>query len=177
VISESELRQRMLPVRLFLVDNDAVLTDGRIVFGDYGDELKCFDVQDGHGLVMARRAGLLTVMLSGKKSRVNLRRAKELQMVKVYQNALDKLKVFEKILKRFRLKPEETLYIGDDLVDLPVLRRAGVAVAVENAVPEVKEAAHYVTRRSGGRGAVREVIDLLLKSQGKWAAVTERYFR
>jgi len=127
--------------------------------------------------VLLRRAGLVSVIVSGKKSRINHRRAKEIRVTKIYQNAFDKLKVFEKVLKKFKVKPEEVCCIGDDLIDLPILKRAGFAVAVSNAVPEVKEAAHYVTERSGGRGAVREVVDMILKSQGKWAAATERYFR
>ena len=171
------LKQRLLKVKLVLIDNDAVLTDGRIVYGDYGDELKFFDVQDGFGLGLLCDAGFPVIVVSGKKSRINNRRAKELRVTKLYQKVTDKLKIFEKVIKKYKISPEETLYIGDDLIDLPVLRRAGFAAAVANAVPEVREAAHYVTERSGGRGAVREVIDLLLKTQGKWIAVTEKYFR
>lgn len=171
------LEERIRPVKLVIVDNDGVMTDGRIVLGDYGDELKFFDVQDGFGMVMLRRAGFNTVIISGKKSRVNDRRAKELLVDKLYQNAFDKLEIYEKVIRRFKVKPEEVCYIGDDLIDLPVLKRVGFAVAVRNARPEVKEAAHYVTEVPGGRGAVREVTDLLLKGQGKWTEATRRYFR
>ncbi len=171
------LHQKLEKIKLFVVDNDGVLTDGRIVYGDHGDELKFFDVQDGFGLTLLQRAGFPVVILSGKKSRINNRRAIELGIDKLYQKAIDKLKVFEKIVKKYKVDPEQVLYIGDDLIDLPVLKRAGFAAAVANAVPEVKSAAHYVTERSGGRGAVREVIDLLLKAQKKWDAVTHRYFR
>ena len=160
-----------------MFDNDGVLTDGRIVYGDYGDELKFFDVQDGFGMVLLRRAGLKTAILSAKKSRINPRRAKELGVDKIYQNAFDKLKVFEKALKTFKLRTEEVCYIGDDLIDLPVLKRVGLAVAPANAVEDVKKAVHHCTERSGGRGAVREVTDLILKGQGRWAEVTEKYFR
>lgn len=173
---EESLQKRLLRIRLLLVDNDAVLTDGRIVFGDYGDELKFFDVQDGHGLVMMRRAGVPVVVLSGRKSRVNDRRAKDVQVTKIYQDVKDKAKVYQKILKKFKLAQDDVCYIGDDLVDIPVLKRCGFAVAVANAVPEVKSVAHYVTERSGGRGAVREVCDLLLKAQGKWAQATAKYY-
>ncbi len=171
------LRERLQKIKVVLIDNDGVLTDGRIVYGDYGDELKFFDVQDGFGMTLLRRAGFKTIIISGKKSRINHRRAKELQVDAIYQKALDKLKVYEKILKKYKIAAEETLYIGDDLIDLPVMRRAGFAAAVANAVPDVKETAHYVTERSGGRGAVREVIDMLLRAQGKWEEVTQRYFR
>lgn len=172
-----DLKERIRKIRLLLVDNDGVLTDGRIVFGEGGHELKFFDVQDGFGLVMLHRAGFLTAIISAKKSGLNRRRAKEVQATRIYQNAFDKLGVYEKILKEFKLGPEEVCYVGDDLIDLPVMTRAGFAVAVCNAVPEVKAAAHYVTERHGGRGAVREVADLLLKTQGRWAEVTQRYFR
>ncbi|HTL70297.1 MAG TPA: HAD hydrolase family protein [Candidatus Eisenbacteria bacterium] len=177
ILSPEELKQRFLKIRLFLADNDAVLTDGRIVFGDYGDELKFFDVQDGHGLGMLRRAGFITVIVSGRKCKVNGRRAADMNIVKLYQNCHDKLKAFEKIQKKFKVSPEEVCYVGDDLIDIPILRRAGVAVAVRNAVPEAKEAAHYVTERSGGRGAVREVCDMLLKAQGRWDEAVKRYYR
>ena len=172
-----DVRGRIKNIKLVIVDNDGVMTDGRIVYGDHGDELKFFDVRDGFGLVLLRRAGYKTVMVSAKKSPLNKRRAKEVQLCGLYQKATDKLKVFEKILKKFKLKPEEVCYVGDDLIDLPPMRRAGFAVAVANAVPEVLEAAHYTTERPGGRGAVREVGDLLLKTQGQWTEVTQRYFR
>ena len=171
------LKEKLLKIKVVLIDNDGVLTDGRIVYGDYGDELKFFDVQDGFGVTLLRRAGFPVVIVSGKKSRINNRRAKELAVDKLFQKATDKLKTFEGILKKYKISAAETLYIGDDLIDLPVIRRAGFAAAVANAVPEAKEAAHYVTERVGGRGAVREVIDLLLKTQGKWEEVTQRYFR
>jgi 3-deoxy-D-manno-octulosonate 8-phosphate phosphatase (KDO 8-P phosphatase) len=173
----AEAAERAARVRLFVTDNDAVLTDGRIVLGDYGDELKFFDVQDGHGLSLLRRAGIPVVMVSGRKCKVNVRRAKEVGIAKVFQNVGDKLKVFEKALKKFRVTADQACYVGDDLPDVPALRRAGFAVAVSNAVPEVKGCAHYVTERSGGRGAVRETADLILKAQGKWQELTAEYFR
>ena len=184
MLSEA-LKERIRKIKLLLVDVDAVLTDGRIVYGDYGDELKFFDVQDGHGLSMLRRAGIRFVLLSGRKSKINVRRAKELGASGLHQlpkgplgrSMHDKLKVYALALKKYRVLPEEICYVGDDLIDLPVLVRVGFAVAVANAVPEVRERAHYVTAKSGGRGAVREVTDLLLKEQGKWAEAVERYYR
>ena len=170
------LSERIRKIKLVMIDNDGVLTDGRIVLGDYGDELKFFDVQDGLGLVLLRRAGLPTVIVSGKKSRINPRRAKDTRVTKLFQNVPDKLKLFEKMLKKFKAVPEEVCYIGDDLLDLPPMVRSGLAVAVSNAVPEVKEKAHYVTQKGGGRGGVREVVDMLLKGQGKWDKATEKYF-
>ncbi len=171
------LKDRAAKVKLVILDVDGVLTDGRIVLGCFGDELKFFDIQDGHGMVMLHRAGFKTVLITGRKSRINLKRAKEMKVGKVYQNAHDKLKIFEKTLKKFHVSAEEICCVGDDLIDLPVLRRAGFSVAVKNAVEEVRQAAHYVTEREGGRGAVREITDLLLKAQGLWTEATERYFR
>ena len=172
-----DIKDRIFKVKLLILDIDGVLTDGRIIYGDCGDELKFFDVQDGFGLVMLRRTGIPSVVISAKKSRVNQRRAKELRILKLYQNVRDKLKVFEKVVKKMKLKHEEVCFIGDDLMDLPVLSRVGFAVAVANAVEDVKEAVHYVTQKMGGRGAVREVVDLILKTQAKWPGVTERYFQ
>ncbi len=174
---EAELQPKLAKIRLFITDIDGVLTDGRIIFGNYGDELKFFDVHDGFGLVMLRRAGFKTIIITAKKSRINSKRAKEVQAVKLYQGAKDKLKIYEKALKRFHVEPQEVCFIGDDLIDIPVLKRVGFSVAVKNAVSEVKEIAHYVTEKNGGRGAVREVADMILRAQGKWADATVNYFR
>lgn len=172
----SELKEKLKKIKVLLLDVDGVLTDGRIVYGNYGDELKFFDVQDGFGLVLLHQAGLKAVIVSAKKSKVNLRRAKEIRIAKVYQNVRDKLKVLQKVERKWGVDREEICFIGDDLMDLPLLSRVGFAAAVRNAVPDVKEKAHYVTERFGGRGAVREVADLILKAQGKWEQVTQNYF-
>jgi len=174
-ILSQELKQRIQKVRVFIVDIDGVLTDGRLIFGNYGDELKFFDVQDGLGMVLLKSSGMKTVMLTSRKSKINQKRAKELGVDKLYQEAGDKLKVYEKILKRFKVAADQTCYVGDDLIDLPVLSRVGFAAAVDNAVPEVKQRSHYVSSRAGGRGAVREIADLVLKAQDKWESATERY--
>src|SRR3989338_1437842 len=174
---EIDIQSKLANIRLFIADIDGVLTDGRIIFGNYGDELKFFDVHDGLGLVMLRRAGFKTIIITAKKSRINVKRAKEVQAVKLYQGAKDKLKVFEKVLKTFHVDPPQVCFIGDDLMDIPVLKRVGFAVAVQNAVQEVKETAHYVTQKNGGRGAVREVVDMILRAEDKWAEATVNYFR
>jgi len=171
------LRDRLLKIKLMMVDIDGVLTDGRIILGNYGDELKFFDVQDGLGLVLLRQAGIQTLIVTAKKSKVNERRAKDLKVVKLYQGVDDKLKLYEKVLRKMKMKPEEVCFVGDDLIDIPVMKRVGVAVAVQNAVEETKDAAHYVTQRQGGRGAVREIADMILRFQNKWESVTEAYFR
>jgi 3-deoxy-D-manno-octulosonate 8-phosphate phosphatase (KDO 8-P phosphatase) len=176
-MTAEEIKEKALKIKLLIVDVDGVLTDGRIVHGNYGDELKFFDVQDGLGLALLSRAGFKTVVITAKKSPINHRRAKEIRITKLYQNVDDKLKVYEKLLRKFKLQHEEVCYVADDLVDLPVFTRVGLAVAVKNAVEEVKARAHYLTAKGGGRGAVREVTDMLLKHQNKWNEVTEKYFR
>lgn len=175
--ADAAVLERAKKIKAIFFDIDGVLTDGRIVLGNYGDELKFFDIQDGHGIAMLGRAGIKTALITGRKSRINTRRAKELKINKVYQNATDKLKVFEKVSRKFKITHEEVCYIGDDLIDIPCLTRAGLSVAVKTAVPEAREKAHYITEHEGGRGAAREVIDLILKAQGKWEEVTRRYYR
>lgn len=176
-MAEEDFKQRLARVKLLLVDVDGVLTDGRIIYGDHGDELKFFNVQDGFGLVLLQRAGIPSIIITSKKSRINQRRAKELKITKIFQNVKSKLDVYEKLIKKMKLEDSEVCYIADDLIDIPILRRVGAAAAVQNAVEDVKGICHYVTKRNGGHGAVREVIDMLLKSQGKWNTITEGYFK
>jgi 3-deoxy-D-manno-octulosonate 8-phosphate phosphatase (KDO 8-P phosphatase) len=170
-----EVWQRASRVTLLVLDVDGVLTDGRIVYTDYGDELKFFDVKDGAGLVFWHRMGLKSTIITARKSRLLARRAKELRVDFLAQGQLLKLPVYERLIRKWRLSPEQVCAIGDDLMELPLLRRAGLAVAVPGAVPEVKQASHYVTGTPGGRGAVREVVDLILKAKGLWEQVMQRY--
>ena len=171
----SELTQRASQVSVLLVDVDGVLTDGRIVFAEYGDELKFFDVQDGAGLVFWNRVGLRSAIITARQSRLVTRRAKELRVDYLAQKCLLKLPVYERMLKHFRVTDAQVCAVADDLMELPILRRVGLAVAVPNAVEEVKRVAHYVTKRSGGHGAVREVVELILKAKGLWGQVMQRY--
>ncbi|MFH0763443.1 MAG: HAD-IIIA family hydrolase [Candidatus Omnitrophota bacterium] len=164
-------------VKLVILDIDGVMTDGRIVYSIYGDELKFFDVQDGFGITLLNRAGIKTVIITAKKSRIVKLRARDMKVAGVYQGNIDKLIAFNKILKRFRVKPEEICFIGDDIIDISVLKRVGFAVAVPNAVGEVKAASHYTTSKMGGRGAVREICDLILKSQDKWDLAASKYLK
>jgi 3-deoxy-D-manno-octulosonate 8-phosphate phosphatase (KDO 8-P phosphatase) len=175
-MNAKDVEDRIKQVKLLILDVDGVLTDGHIAYGDYGDELKYYDVLDGFGIQLLRKGGIASVIITAKKSKINVRRARDLQIAHVYQDAQDKLLVFAGVLKKMGLAPDEVCCIGDDLVDIPVMSRAGFAVAVQNAVPDVKRIAHYVTARNGGRGAVREVADKILKTQGKWGVVTEKYF-
>ena len=170
-----ELAQRAARVSLLVLDVDGVLTDGRIILADYGDELKFFDVQDGAGVVFWHRAGLKSAIITSRTSKLVKRRAKEMRVDVLVQGALLKLPAYQQMLKRLRVSDEQICAIADDLMELPILRRVGLAVAVPNAVEEVKRASHYVTQRPGGRGAVREVIDLILKAKGLWDQVLQRY--
>ena len=175
VMMESEMEKRLQKVTLVAMDVDGVLTDGRIVFGTQGMEFKFFNVRDGHGIVLLHRAGIRTVFITGRQSELVERRAKELGVSMVYQDIRDKLDTYNH-LKTTTDTPDDCIaYIGDDLVDLPIMSRVGVAVAVADAHPEVKRVAHFVTEACGGKGAVREFIERLLISQGKWKEVTGRY--
>jgi len=169
------LEDRAKKIKMFITDVDGVLTDGRIILGSRGEEFKFFHVQDGTGITLAHRAGLKTAIISARKSEVTERRARELGISDVYQVSDGKEGAYEKIIKDYGLNDEEVAYIGDDLHDLPILRRVGLAVSVANGRDEVKEVAHYTTKVAGGQGAVREIIEFILKSQGKWEEVTKKY--
>jgi 3-deoxy-D-manno-octulosonate 8-phosphate phosphatase (KDO 8-P phosphatase) len=170
-------QKRVEKIRLLLLDVDGVLTDGRIIYDGSGKEWKSFDIKDGQGIKLLQRAGIEVGILSGRSAAAVRLRARELGLALVRQKVRDKEKVFAEIMSRKRLTAEEICFMGDDIVDVPVLRRVGFAVAVADGVDLVKSCAHYVTSRPGGRGAVREVCDLILRLQGKWAAVTEFYVR
>ncbi|PIW67496.1 MAG: hypothetical protein COW10_05350 [Candidatus Omnitrophica bacterium CG12_big_fil_rev_8_21_14_0_65_42_8] len=165
------MEERAKKIKLLILDVDGVLTDGRIIYDNFGDEIKCFNVYDGFGMTLLHRAGIKSVIITAKKTRIVKRRAKDMHVAKVYSN-YEKLKVYEKVIKRFRVKDEETCFIGDDLIDLPVLKRAGLSIAPPEAMEEVKNICHYITKKSGGKGAVREVIEIILKAQGLWDKVT-----
>jgi 3-deoxy-D-manno-octulosonate 8-phosphate phosphatase (KDO 8-P phosphatase) len=162
-------------IKLLAMDVDGVLTDGTIVVNSDGTETKFFNVLDGHGIRLWQRVGLKVALLSGRASGPTKHRAEQLQIEHVFEDCHYKLPVFEEFLDRLGLTPENAAYIGDDLPDLPVIRYVGFGVAVANAVDEVKQYADYVTRRPGGRGAVREVIEHILKETGKWPELMERY--
>ncbi len=160
-----EIRERAKRIKMIVMDVDGVLTDGRIILGSEGEELKNFYVQDGQGFALALQKGLIIALVSGRRSKVVERRAKELKIKEVYQNISKKIEVYSRLLKKYGLKDEEIAYIGDDLGDIPPLKKAGLALAPANGVEEVKGVVHYVTRASGGRGTVREAIDIILKAK------------
>jgi 3-deoxy-D-manno-octulosonate 8-phosphate phosphatase (KDO 8-P phosphatase) len=166
---------RARKIRMLLMDVDGVLTDGRILFYGNQQETKSFDVKDGVALHLARRAGLLTGIITGRQSEAVRWRAQELAIDEVHQKALDKLPVYRRILARQDLRDEEVCYIGDDWVDIPVLRRVGLAVVPADADPEAARHAHLRTRSRGGRGAIRETVELILRAQGKRQQLLSRF--
>ncbi len=163
-------------ITTIVLDVDGVLTDGRIGYRDNGDEIKFFHVRDGHGLKLAQRAGLKVGILSGRKSKANATRAAELKMDFLYEDCKDKDAGFTRLLEDQHLLPEQCMYIGDDVVDARPMARCGLAVAVGDAVPELDTVADLRTRAEGGHGAIREAVEFLLKEQGKWSKLMERYF-
>ena len=169
-------KERAKKVRLLLLDVDGVMTDGRLGFDGEGREFKFFYARDGIGIKILQEAGVRVGILSGRKAKVVSLRAKELGISLIRQKIKDKGQALGEILATEKLRPEQVCYMGDDLVDLAVLRRVGFAVAVADAVAEVKSRAHLVTRAPGGLGAVREVCENILKIQGKWEKGTRKFF-
>jgi len=162
-------------IRLLVLDADGVLTDGRLVYGPTREMLMAFHVHDGHGIKLAQANGMIVAILSGRSSPMLRRRAAELGVQEICVGIADKETAFAELLLRLGIPAEETACMGDDLPDLPLLSRAGLALSVPNGVPEVQAAAHLVTRRPGGQGAVREAIELILKAQGRWSRILEAH--
>jgi len=171
--------QRAARVKLLLMDVDGVLTDGKLYNVPAPDgrlaETKGFDSRDGIGLQWLSWKGIKTGVISGRLSPATEERARQCKMTYIYQGHIEKIPILEEILADAKVAREEVGYIGDDLTDVVILHRVGLAVATANARPEVKAAAHYVTQAAGGDGAVREVVELLLKSQGLWGEILKHY--
>ena len=160
------------------MDVDGVLTDGGIGYGcGSDDEIKFFNVKDGLGITLLHRCGIATAVLSGRKSLANMRRLTELKVTHVIEGCKDKAAGIMELCGKLGVSPKECLYIGDDLIDLPAMRLAGISVAVGDAVPEAKANATWVMKHKGGRGAVREAAEKLLKTQGLWEKATEVYYQ
>ena len=159
------------------MDCDGVLTDGRLWLLEGGDEHKSFDTKDGLGLALFHRAGLKSGIISGRKSSDVDRRASQLAIEFVRQGDPNKIAAFEEVLRLAEVEESEVAFIGDDLNDIPLMLRSELAVAVADAVAETRSVAHYVTQAAGGRGAVREVIELILKAQGLWSDLVEGYLK
>ena len=164
-------------MRLVIFDVDGVLTDGRLWYGPGGEELKAFHAFDGHGVKLLRMAGLDTAIISGRTSQAVAERAKELGIEHVVQGADDKRQAFEGMLRRLKVKRDATAYMGDDVVDLPILTRCGFACAPHEAPEDVRRRAHYIASASAGHGAAREVCEFILEAQGKLGPVLRRFLR
>jgi len=163
------LKDRIKKIKVVVCDVDGVLTDGKIIYDSAGREIKNFNVQDGMGLGALRKMGLKLAIISSRNSKVVAPRAKELRIDHVYIGVDPKIKAYEDLLKKLKIKADQVCFIGDDLADLRAMQRSGLAIAPANAVAEVKKIAHYVTKKSGGDGAVREAAELILKGQGLWS--------
>lgn len=167
----TSIEARARKIKLVICDVDGVLTDGKIIYDSDGRELKNFNVQDGFGIVLLSKVGIQTAIISARESKVVAHRAKELGIDHVFVGVYPKMKAYEQLVHRLKLKDSEVCFIGDDLPDLGVMKRVGLAVAVSNGVAEIKSTAHFTTRKHGGEGAVREVIDRILKAQGFWSRI------
>ncbi len=172
---KKNIKEKLKKIKMLILDVDGVMTDGRIIMDDSGREIKNFHVRDGHGLKILQRYGVKVAILTGRKSKVVEHRAKDLEIKYVYQKVYNKKEVFGEILKKQKLSANEVAFIGDDIVDVPVLKSVGFSVAVADAIDVVKKSVHYVTENQGGNGAVREICEMILKAQGKWPEIAARY--
>lgn len=173
---EKLLKEKILPLKALIMDVDGVLTDGRIIIDAAGFESKQFDVRDGHGLKLLARSGFQLALLTGRYSPVVTQRAAELGIEIVFQRSHNKLAAYEQIKARLGLADREIAYIGDDLIDLPVLRQVGFGATVADAEPELLPQVDWCSGKAGGRGAVRELCNLIMRTQGSWEKLTARYF-
>jgi 3-deoxy-D-manno-octulosonate 8-phosphate phosphatase (KDO 8-P phosphatase) len=169
------IEERASRIKLLLMDCDGVLTDGRIWLFENGEEQKGFHTRDGLGIELWHRAGLKSGIISGRNSSAVERRARGLGMAFVVQGVTGKVRAFTETLAQAGVTNEEVAFIGDDLNDIPLMMRSGLGIAVADAALETRERAHYVTKLNGGQGAVREVIELILKAQGRWDDLTAHY--
>lgn len=173
----TDVAARARAIKLLIFDVDGVLTDGSLFYGDDGQEYKAFNSRDGHGIKMLRASGIDAAILTGRTSQVVLHRARNLGIARIIQGSHDKLVSYEAMLAETGLRAEETAYVGDDVVDLPVLRRCGLACTVADAPAEVLGRVHYVAGVPAGRGAGREICELIMRAQGTWAAQLALYDR
>ena len=176
IVKDENLKIDFNKINHLILDVDGVLTDGTLFFDANGSEMKGFNVQDGHGMKLWMRAGNTVAIITGRKSSVVSHRCSDLGIEFVYQNAKNKLVTLNEYISTHNVNPMSICFVGDELVDIPAFKKVGLAVAVPNAVPEALECADIITDKSGGKGAVREIIDFLLKEKGQWETVTNRYF-
>lgn len=172
---KKSLREKLQHIKILIMDVDGVMTDGRIIINDDGRETKNFDVRDGHGIKLVQRYGIEVALLTGRQSEVVKHRANELGITEVHQKIFNKKEVFVEILQKNNLNADQAAFIGDDIIDIPVLKEAGFSATVADAIDIVKKTVDYVTKKKGGRGAVREVCEMLLQAQGRWPEIAAKY--
>lgn len=172
---ESQITDKIKKIKLLILDVDGVLTDGRIIYDSKGRDSKFFDVHDGLGVYLLRRAGIKTILITAKGSKTIKPRAKDMRVEEYYEDVFPKIKVLERILFKHKVAKDEICFIGDDLVDLSIMKAIGFPVAVANASDDIKAVASYITQKTGGRGAIREVAELILKTQDKWNEAIKIY--
>jgi 3-deoxy-D-manno-octulosonate 8-phosphate phosphatase (KDO 8-P phosphatase) len=163
-------------LKLLILDVDGVLTDGRLFFDDQGIEYKCFHARDGHGIKLLRQTGVEVAVISGRKSNSVAIRMKNLGIDLVYQGHEDKIAAFHEVLDKLAIQPEQAAHVGDDLLDLPIMKRVGLSIAVNDANFAVKQYADWCTETAGGLGAVREVCDMIMQAQGHFEQVLKHYW-
>jgi len=168
-----KMDEKLKKIKLLILDVDGVMTDGRIIIDEKGKEYRSFNVKDGFGIVAMIKSGLKVAIITSKESKVTEKRAKKLNIELIYQGTLNKKKAYDDIKDRLALRDEDICYIGDDMVDIPPMEKAGLKVAVADAADDVKKIADYITKKDGGKGAIREIAEMILKSQGKWEKILE----
>jgi len=172
---KKNIKEKLKGIKLLILDVDGVMTDGRIIMDNEGRETKNFDVRDGHGIKILQHYGIKVAILTGRQSKVVEYRAKDLEIGDVYQRAFNKKEVFGRILEKHKLSASAVAFMGDDIVDIPVLKSVGFSAAVADAIDVVKKSVDYITRNKGGRGAVRELCEMILQAQGKWPEIAAKY--
>lgn len=170
-----EITAKAKKIKLLICDVDGVMTDGRLYFGDSGQEYKAFHSRDGLGIMMLQRSGIPLAVITARTSEVVAHRMKNLNIDLVFQGQLDKVQAFKDICRQLKLSPEQTAYVGDDLVDLPVMKQVGLSIAVADAHDVVKERCDWITQHTGGQGAVRDVCELLMQAHGTLDEQFSRY--
>lgn len=174
---QKSLSAKAKKIKLVILDVDGVLTDGGIILDNRGNEHKRFHVRDGHGIKMLQREGCYVALVTGRSSKVVVQRAGELGITDVYQKCLNKLDAYNRLIKKYSLSDNEIAYIGDDIVDIPIMTKVGLPIAVSDADEEIKKYALMITNNGGGRGAVREVTDFILKAKGLWQVILDGYLK
>jgi 3-deoxy-D-manno-octulosonate 8-phosphate phosphatase (KDO 8-P phosphatase) len=173
---EKELVEKAKKIKLLILDVDGVLTDGKIIYDSKGRDLKNFCVHDGLGVWLLKKAGIPTVILTAKSSKTIKLRAQDMQIEEIFEDVERKGGILDRILRKYKVNTEEICFVGDDLVDLSIMKRIGLPIAVKNACKEIKDISFYITEAEGGKGAVREVCEIILKAKGKWEELVSVHF-